>query len=67
MTLNGKDSDFKSDDLITFGKRIGISERYCRKALMEISNIVNHWMDYAEKCGINEKRAKDIDGMLLKF
>ena len=34
---------------------------------MEISNIVNHWMDYAEKCGINEKRAKDIDGMLLKF
>ena len=67
MTLNGKDSDFESNDLIAFGKRIGLSERYCREALGEISNVVNHWMDFAEKCGINEKRAKDINGMLLKF
>ena len=67
MRLFGKVKGEKSNDLIAFGKRIGLSERYCREALGEISNVVNHWMDYAEKCGINEKRAKDINGMLLKF
>ena len=64
MTLNGKSSGIGVEDLLEFGKNIGLSESFCKTSLNEIAGVVEKWMSFADQCGISEKRATEIGSML---
>ena len=64
MTLNGKSSDVSTSDLVSFGIKNGLTERFCRKTLAEIAGVIKRWPEYAEKCGISEERTEEISRML---
>ena len=60
MSINGKTSGIINDDLMHFGKTIGLSAEFCRKTISRTDEIVSKWFKYAAKCGISEERAAEI-------
>lgn len=60
MSINGKTSGITDDDLMRFGKTIGLSAEFCRKIIARTDDVVSMWLDYAAKCGITEERAAEI-------
>ena len=60
MTLNGKSAGIDEGDLLTFGRKIGLTENFCREALHDVTSVVGRWMTYAQDCGIAEERATEI-------
>ena len=39
---------------------MGLSAEFCRKAISAAEAVVSDWLSYAEKCGISEERAIEI-------
>ncbi|MBR5164073.1 MAG: type II toxin-antitoxin system HipA family toxin [Ruminococcus sp.] len=60
MSINGKTSNITSDDLIASGKTMGLTAEFCHKAISDTDSTVSDWLSYAEKCGISEERAIEI-------
>ena len=60
MSVNGKTSGITAEDLVASGKSMGLSKGFCRKVLSETEAVVGKWLSYAEKCGISEERANEI-------
>jgi serine/threonine-protein kinase HipA len=60
MSINGKTSGITSDDLIASGKTMGLTAEFCHKTISETESVVSDWHNYAEKCGISEERAVEI-------
>ena len=60
MSVNGKTSGITAEDLVASGKSMGLSQGFCRKVLSETEVVVGKWLSYAEKCGISEERANEI-------
>ena len=60
MSINGKTSGISDDDVMSFGKTIGLSAEFCRKIIARTDDVVSSWLEYAAKCGINEERAAEI-------
>ena len=64
MTLNGKSSGIGKDDLMEFGRNLELQDAFCRDSIEQITGIVGQWMTFAEKCGITEERAAEINNVL---
>lgn len=62
MSINGKTSafDITEDDMLKCGEHMGLNTALCKEIIERTSNIVSHWLEYAEKCGIAEERATEI-------
>ena len=46
--------------MISSGKAMGLSSEFCRKTISETKSVISDWLGYAEKCGIIEERAAQI-------
>ena len=64
MTIGGKSSDISEDDLLAFGKRIGLNGRFCRDTLTTVRRVIRDWKQYADQCGIDAGTAAAIDTVL---
>ena len=64
MTVNGKSERISCDDLLNSGRTMGLPVDFCKKSIASISTVVDKWMDYAEKCQIDEARASGIKQIL---
>ena len=42
------------------GKAMGLSYELFRKTISETKSFISDWLGYAEKCGISEERAAQI-------
>ena len=60
MSINGKTSGITDDDLMRFGKTIGLSAEFCRKTIARTDDVVSRWLEYAAKSGISDERAVEI-------
>ena len=68
MSVNGKTSGITAEDLVASGKSMGLSQGFCRKVLSETEAVVGKWLSYAEKCGMSEERANEIqEGINVAF
>ena len=61
MSINGKTSGIINDDLMDFGKMIGLSADFCKKTIANTDDVVSRWLEYAAKSGISEERASEIN------
>ncbi len=66
MSINGKTSGITDDNLMSFGKTIGLSAEFCRKIIARTDDVVSMWLEYAAKCGINEERAAEIQRGIIE-
>lgn len=64
MSLDGKSAGISRNDLMKFGRNLGLSKTFCEDSVEEIMGVVNQWMSYAERCGIVEERAQEIENIL---
>ena len=64
MTIGGKSSNISEDDLLAFGKRIGLNVRFCRDTLTAVRRVIRDWKRYADQCGIDAGTAAAIDAVL---
>ena len=65
MTVNGKSTHISDEDLLVFGKKIGLSSRFCRDALCKVESVVKDWPQYAEQCEIEKDTIKTISTVLV--
>ncbi|MCR5499509.1 MAG: type II toxin-antitoxin system HipA family toxin [Acetatifactor sp.] len=61
MTIRGKSANINDEDLLAFGKAIGLSAAFCKKTIFQVRDIFANWMEYAQVSGISEKRAEEIN------
>lgn len=64
MTINGKSKEITDEDLIACGQKMGLNSDYCKSIIANTRNVVSGWLEYAERCGIAEERADEINVML---
>lgn len=64
MTINGKTTDIKLEDLLQAGAKMDIKDRKCRDIINEVSEIVSDFSSYAEQVGISERTVKHIKDIL---
>ena len=65
MSINGKTSDVSDNDLMSFGRTIGLSAEFCRKTIARTDDVISHWLEYAARCKISEQRAIEIQSSLI--
>ena len=66
MSVNGKTSGITMNDLMASGKSMGLPAEFCKKTIAETERVVSDWLLYAEKCGISEERALEIQTGILQ-
>lgn len=64
MSVNGKSSDITDEDMMETGKKMGLSSVFCRDAIGKTRSVINNWMHYAEKSGLSEERANEVNELL---
>ncbi|MCX5869461.1 MAG: type II toxin-antitoxin system HipA family toxin [Deltaproteobacteria bacterium] len=52
LQINGKDGMFSREDLISEGRRFGLSAQKCRRLLEEVYGKLAVWEDVFEQCGV---------------
>ncbi|MDO9042141.1 MAG: type II toxin-antitoxin system HipA family toxin [Desulfocapsaceae bacterium] len=52
LQINGKDGMFTGEDLISEGRRFGLSAQKCRRLLLEVYVKLAGWEDVFEQCGV---------------
>lgn len=52
LQINGKDGMFTGEDLISEGRRFGLSAQKCRRLLNEVYGKLAGWEDVFEQCGV---------------
>jgi serine/threonine-protein kinase HipA len=60
MTINGKSSDFKLDDLLHVGKLAGISKYKSKAIINTVLGAKQDWPELAQKSGIDPKTSEAI-------
>ncbi|MES2614825.1 MAG: type II toxin-antitoxin system HipA family toxin [Bdellovibrionota bacterium] len=63
MSVNGKFSNFKLDDLLKVADRFGIGEAV--SIIKEVKNAIKEWMNFAETAGVNTREAERIQKLHL--
>lgn len=63
LSLNGRQDDFSRQDLLTVGEKAGI--RRCGEIVDEITDVVAHWRNYAQDCGVRESHIREIEQNLI--
>ena len=66
MTVNGKSEGITEGDMLSFGKDIGLSGRFCRSAIRDVEDAVDGWKDYARDCNIASRTVDAIDSVLKR-
>ncbi len=61
MSVNGKTRELTEQDLIESGLSMGLSKAGCKQMIAKTKEVVSQWLLYAEKSGIREKRAVEIE------
>jgi serine/threonine-protein kinase HipA len=64
LSINGKRKDFVKEDLLTLAKQNSI--RNPEGILVEVTDTMGKWMNYAETYKVENKLAKIIDTALIK-
>lgn len=64
MSVNGRTKDISYNDLMECGKTMGLNTSKCKDIIEQVGKTVADWMLYADKCGINEKRALEVSKLL---
>lgn len=64
MTINGKSKEITENDMLECGRKMGLGARFCKSVIDHTKNVISDWMNYAEKCGIAEKTACEVERVL---
>ena len=64
MSVNGRTKEISYNDLMECGKTMGLNASKCKDIIERVGKTVADWMLYADKCGINEKRALEVSKLL---
>lgn len=64
LSINGKRSDIRRDDLLAVGRSIGIKKS--AEIINEIQNTIGNWKTYANEVGVERKIRDDIDATLIR-
>ncbi|MBQ0089209.1 MAG: type II toxin-antitoxin system HipA family toxin [Prevotellaceae bacterium] len=64
MTVNGKKSDIKLNDLLEAGEKMGLKKKKCMDIISKISLVVADFEKYAREAGIREKTYMSIKEIL---
>lgn len=67
MLINGKKNSISRKDLTSSGRNMGITQSHIDLIMNEVSESVNHWMDYAKQVGVHKEAAKTIDNVIQSF
>lgn len=60
MRVNNKMSNITDEDMLTCGTKMGLSQDFCKGVLEQTRSVVACWLDYAEKAGISDDRAIEV-------
>lgn len=63
MSLNGKRDNFSYTDLLMVGKRNSINKPH--EIIEQCAEVISHWRDYAQDCGVKESHEAQIERNLL--
>ncbi len=66
MTINGKREKFNQNDFDNCAKLAGLTKAEKKEAFEIVSNVVNHWKDFAQKAGVSEERFTAIEQIAQK-
>ena len=64
MKINNKSKNITADDIIACGSSMGLTKDFCRENLEMIGSVIDNWLMYAEKAGISEECAEEINAAL---
>ena len=64
MTVNGKTSAIRLEDLLEAGSKMGIKERRCKDIIGEVGSSVSNFERFAEQAGIKEKICDYINSII---
>lgn len=69
MLINYKcfPEDITDEDMIKCGGSMGLSPSHCKDVIETTKCVVSSWLDYADKCGIREERAVEINSLLKRY
>lgn len=67
MTINGKQNNFSKEDFETCAKIASLKPREVKEIFEQVQSGVCHWLDFAEKAGVNEERALAIKELMPSF
>ena len=65
FAVKGGNCDDSDNDLMSFGRTIGLSAEFCRRTIARTDDVVSHWLEYAARCKISEERAIEIQSSLI--
>jgi serine/threonine-protein kinase HipA len=65
LALNGKQTDFTREDLMTVANNVGI--RHATEIIDEVTATVGQWNDIARDCGVRDEHRMQIAKQLLLF
>lgn len=60
MSINNKRDGFSKEDLLSLSSAAGIKRSKAEEMLELISQAVDHWLELAEKTGVDEEKTKKI-------
>jgi len=63
MSLNGKRTEIRQDDLVALANAAGIKAPKAREMIERVLHAVGEWPDYAEGAGLDATRAEQIENM----
>lgn len=64
MLVNGKNDNITIEDLIASGHAMDISTKRCKKIIGDVKNAVDQWISIADKVGIGEKTARNVETVI---
>ncbi|MEM5773805.1 MAG: type II toxin-antitoxin system HipA family toxin [Anaerolineaceae bacterium] len=64
MSINGRRDGFSRADLLALANLGGIKARRASEMLAHVISVFEHWPDFAEKAGVPEDRARQIQSVL---
>ncbi len=67
MTINGKNSAIKIEDMIQCGQNMDIKAQKCKKIIDEVIIAIREWPEIARKVGIREKTIQMVQKEISKL
>ena len=61
MSINGKRDDITCVDLTTAAESMQLTKRQAQAIMSQVRDAVEHWFDFADLAGLDEKRARQIN------
>lgn len=66
MKINGKSGGITDNDMIASGITMGLTNDFCMDTIEQTRKVVGNWTEYADKAGISDKRAAEIQKGIIE-